>query len=88
MRILFTTTPGTGHVGPLVPFARACVRAGHEVLAAAAPPVAPLADGAELPFRPLPEAPEDELAAVWERVFSLPPERRDAEHVIREIFAA
>jgi hypothetical protein len=31
--------PRTGHLGPLVPFARACVRAGHEVLVAAAPPV-------------------------------------------------
>jgi hypothetical protein len=78
--------PRTGHLGPLVPFARACVRAGHEVLVAAAPPVAPLADGAELPFRTLPEPPEDELAAVWEPVFSMPPERRD-EHVIHEIFA-
>jgi hypothetical protein len=36
--------------------------------------------------RALPEPPEDELAAVWEPVFSMPPERRD-EHVIREIFA-
>ena len=87
MRILFTTTRGTGHFGPLVPFARACVGAGHEVLVAAAPPVASLADGAELPFRALPEPPEDELAAVWERVFSLPPEQRD-DYVIREIFAA
>jgi UDP:flavonoid glycosyltransferase YjiC (YdhE family) len=86
MRILFTTTRGSGHFGALAPFARACVRAGHEVLVAAAPPVAPLADGAELPFRPLPEAPEDELAAVWGQVFSLPPEQRD-EYVIREIFA-
>ena len=53
----------------------------------AAPPVASLADGAELPFRALPEPPEDELTAVWERVFSLPPEQRD-DYVIREIFAA
>ena len=87
MRILFTTTRGMGHFGPLVPFARACVRAGHEVLVAAAPPVASLADGAELPFRALPEPPEDELAAAWEQVFSLPPEQRD-DYVIREIFAA
>lgn len=87
MRILFTTTRGTGNFGPLMPFARACVRAGHEVLVAAAPPVASLADGAELPFRALPEPPEDELAAAWEQVFSLPPEQWD-DYVIREIFAA
>ena len=32
MRILFATTRGAGHVGPLTPFAHACVAAGHEVL--------------------------------------------------------
>jgi len=35
MRILFTTTGFSGHLLPLVPFARACLRAGHEVLVAA-----------------------------------------------------
>ena len=32
MRILFATTRGAGHVGPLVPFARAAAAAGHTVL--------------------------------------------------------
>jgi hypothetical protein len=31
MRLLFATTRGAGHVGPLVPFARAAVAAGHDV---------------------------------------------------------
>ena len=31
MRILFTTTGHAGHALPLVPFARACLRAGHDV---------------------------------------------------------
>jgi UDP:flavonoid glycosyltransferase YjiC (YdhE family) len=31
MRLLFTTTGQAGHVLPLVPLARACLRAGHEV---------------------------------------------------------
>jgi len=31
MRILFSTTAGAGHMGPLLPLARACVSAGHEV---------------------------------------------------------
>ena len=35
MRVLLTSTPGAGHLGPLVPFARAIRRAGHEVLLAA-----------------------------------------------------
>jgi UDP:flavonoid glycosyltransferase YjiC (YdhE family) len=86
MRILFTTTRGAGHFGPLLPFANACVRAGHEVSVAGPAQVAALAERAVLPFRALPEPSGHELAAVWEPVFSLPPERQD-EHVIREIFA-
>jgi UDP-glucoronosyl and UDP-glucosyl transferase len=86
MRILFTTTRGAGHFSPLLPFAYAGVRAGHEVLVAGPPQVASLAERAALPFRALPEPSEDELTAVWEPVFSLPPERQD-EHVIREVFA-
>jgi UDP:flavonoid glycosyltransferase YjiC (YdhE family) len=35
MRILFVTRGSSGHVGPLVPFAQACTRAGHEVRVAA-----------------------------------------------------
>jgi hypothetical protein len=31
VRILFTTTGHAGHALPLVPFARACLRAGHDV---------------------------------------------------------
>jgi UDP:flavonoid glycosyltransferase YjiC (YdhE family) len=34
MRVLMTTTGYAGHMLPLVPFARACERAGHEVLVA------------------------------------------------------
>jgi UDP:flavonoid glycosyltransferase YjiC (YdhE family) len=32
MRLLFATTRGAGHVGPLIPFARATEAAGHDVL--------------------------------------------------------
>jgi UDP:flavonoid glycosyltransferase YjiC (YdhE family) len=35
VRVLFTTRGSSGHLGPLVPFARACERAGHEVKVAA-----------------------------------------------------
>jgi hypothetical protein len=35
MRVLFTTRGSAGHVGPLVPFARACLSAGHEVVVSA-----------------------------------------------------
>ena len=35
VRVLVTTRGSSGHLGPLVPFARACARAGHEVAVAA-----------------------------------------------------
>jgi hypothetical protein len=39
MRVLFTTTPGLGHVNPMMPLARAFLDRGHDVLWAAAGPV-------------------------------------------------
>jgi UDP:flavonoid glycosyltransferase YjiC (YdhE family) len=35
MRVLLATTANNGHFGPMVPFAGACLRAGHDVLVAA-----------------------------------------------------
>ncbi len=35
MHVLFATTAHDGHFGPLLPFARACAAAGHEVRVAA-----------------------------------------------------
>ena len=32
MRVLFSTTAGSGHFGPMVPVARACRDAGHDVI--------------------------------------------------------
>jgi hypothetical protein len=86
MRILFTTTRGAGHFNPLVPFAHACLRAGHDVLVAGPSQVAAQAERAGLRFSPFPEPADDELAAAWNPVFSLPLERQD-EHVVREVFA-
>jgi UDP-glucoronosyl and UDP-glucosyl transferase len=86
MRILFTTTRGAGHFGPLMPFIRACAGAGHELLVAGPPRVGPLAERARLSFRAWAEPPQDQLAAVWEPVSSLPPDQQDA-HVVREVFA-
>ena len=37
MRLLFTAFPGYGHVHPMLPLARAAIRAGHEVLFATGP---------------------------------------------------
>jgi UDP:flavonoid glycosyltransferase YjiC (YdhE family) len=83
VRVLFATTRGAGHFGPLVPFAHACVRAGHEVLVAGPASVAPLVARAGLRFRPVAEAPGHVVDAAFAPVW-----RREAtvEHVIRDLF--
>lgn len=55
MRILFATTSAAGHFGPLIPFAHACLRAGHQVLVAGPASLAPLATRARLPLRAVAE---------------------------------
>ena len=83
MRVLFATTRGAGHFGPLVPFARACVRAGHDVLVAGPASTAALAARAGLRFRPVAVPPAETtdaaFAPVWRREASV-------EHVVRDLF--
>ncbi len=71
MRLLFATTRGAGHVGPLVPFARAAADAGHDVLVAGPASAEPLVRRAGLPFAPVGEPPADHvrraLAPVWSK---------------------
>jgi UDP:flavonoid glycosyltransferase YjiC (YdhE family) len=52
MRVLFTTQPATGHLNPLVPFARALVGAGHEVAFACADCFRPDVEAAGFPAFP------------------------------------
>ena len=57
MRLLFATTRGGGHVGPLVPFAGAAVAAGHDVLFAGPGSAERLVRRAALPFAAVGEPP-------------------------------
>ena len=59
MRVLVSTTANSGHFGPLVPFARACLAAGHELVVAA--PASFAADVAATGFehRPFADAPPE-----------------------------
>jgi len=50
MRILFTSTAGTGHFHPLVPLAHAVVAAGHEVACAASPALRPSVESVGMHF--------------------------------------
>jgi UDP:flavonoid glycosyltransferase YjiC (YdhE family) len=60
MRVLFTTRGSSGHVGPLAPFAHACLRAGHDVVVAAQRQFAANIRRAGLPFLPVDEPSRDE----------------------------
>ena len=61
MRVLFTSTRGAGHFNPLVPFARAFERAGHEVMFAGPPALEGSVEAAGFRFWQFDPPPEDEL---------------------------
>jgi UDP:flavonoid glycosyltransferase YjiC (YdhE family) len=60
MRVLFTTRGSAGHVGPLTPFAKACVRAGHDVLVSAQRQFGGNVERLGLPFAPVDEPSREE----------------------------
>ncbi|WP_205697471.1 glycosyltransferase [Conexibacter sp. SYSU D00693] len=85
MRVLFASTHGAGHFSPLVPFARACEDAGHEVLVAAPPRIAEMVTAHGFAFWQLDDPSEERMGPVWSRVPSLSPDEANAV-VIGEIF--
>jgi UDP:flavonoid glycosyltransferase YjiC (YdhE family) len=60
MRVLFTTRGSSGHVGPLAPFAHACLRAGYEILVSAQRQFEGNVTRSGLPFSPVGEPGRDE----------------------------
>ena len=86
MRVLFTTTGGAGHVGPLLPFARALRAAGHEILVTVRRTNAATVIAAGLPARDVDDAPPEPRAAVFAQVWGLSTDRANA-LVVGEIFA-
>ena len=85
MRVLFSTTAGTGHFTPMIPVARACAAAGHEVRVAAPESFSSHVEGAGLEHAPFDDVPPDVMGAVFARLPSLPPE--EANHVVvRDVF--
>ncbi len=86
MRILLASTRAAGHFNPLVPFAHACERAGHEVLVAAARSLEPHVERAGLRHAALADPSAERLDPIWERVRAADP--REANHIVmREVFA-
>ena len=78
MRVLFASTAGAGHFGPLVPFANALRRAGHEVLVAAPMSAQARVERAGLPFISFADPLERDLEPVRERIRTATPEQANA----------
>ena len=85
MRVLFSTTAGSGHLGPLVPFANACRDAGHEVKVAAPASFAPAVLAAGLDHAPFADVPPELMAPIFGRLPALSFEEANAT-VLAEIF--
>ena len=66
MKILLTTTQGEGHVRPLLPYAKALVRLGHEVAVAAPDDAAAILGRAGIEHHSFPGMSSEEFAAFWE----------------------
>jgi hypothetical protein len=86
VRILFTTTGHSGHLLPLVPLARACERAGHDVLVATHAPRADNVERLGLPVRGIAVSPDEAWAPLMGRLPGLRQSEGDA-LIIGEGFA-
>lgn len=85
MRVLFSTTAGAGHFGPMVPVAQACAAAGHQVAVAAPASFAEQVRRRGLSHLPFPDVPAEQMGAVFGRVSELT--REEANRVvISEVF--
>ncbi|MBF4769202.1 glycosyltransferase family 1 protein [Nocardioides agariphilus] len=85
MRVLFATTANDGHWGPLVPFARACVDAGHEVRVAAPASFAGRLEDAGFGHEPFADAPPELIGPVMAGLPSMSFEEAD-DTVVRDVF--
>lgn len=85
MRVLFATTAGSGHFGPLIPFAGACSKAGHQVKVAAPASFAAAVRGAGFDHAPFANPPDDVISAVFARLPELSFEEAN-ETVVAEVF--
>lgn len=71
MRILFTSTKGTGHARPLFPYIEEFKKRGHDVLFAAPEQLRGMASSKNVPFSPLSRVSDEAVQAHWERVKEL-----------------
>jgi UDP:flavonoid glycosyltransferase YjiC (YdhE family) len=82
VRVLFASTQGTGHFGPLIPLIDACRRNGHETLVVGPPTLKARGYAFEAGAMP----PDEILGPLWASMPSLPPAQGDVV-VVGTIFA-
>ena len=83
VRVLFASTQGAGHFGPMIPFIDACARNGHDALVVGPPAL----KSRGYAFTPGAAPPDEVLGPLWGRMGSLPPAQGDLV-VVSRIFAA
>lgn len=79
MRVLFSSTPGYGHVFPMLPLARAARDAGHDVLWATPADAAGLVRNAGVdaaPAGPAAESRQGWMRELWAGSAAMPPDQR------------
>ena len=85
MRVLFSSTAGAGHFGPLVPFIRSCLVHGHEVMVTAPQTIATVAAATGAAFWPFGDPPPEEMGAAFATIGRVPREEANR-RVVREVF--
>lgn len=86
MRVLCSTTANDGHFGPLLPFARACAEAGHEVRVAAPVSYGAAVARAGLRHEPFADAPPDLVGPIMAELPTMSVEEAN-QVVLRDVFA-
>jgi UDP:flavonoid glycosyltransferase YjiC (YdhE family) len=86
MRILFSSTRGTGHLQPLMPYARALLKHGHEVLFAGPAAIGGPVREAGFSHAPFGHPGDEVLAPIWARLRGITEDEMNR-IAAREIFA-
>jgi MGT family glycosyltransferase len=85
MRVLISTRPGAGHIGPLIPFAHALLRNHDEVVVTAPASAGPMIEAAGLDHHPLPDPPAEKRDPIFAKARTLSIEDANA-LVARDLF--
>src|SRR5262245_12832565 len=78
MRVLISTRPGAGHVGPIIPFAQALLRNNDEVVVTSVASAGPMIVAAGLDHHPIPDPPAEVRDPIFEKAKTLDPHAANA----------